>query len=341
MKITLILILLSIIVISTTIPVYAQAETFPSWVNITIEFWANGDIDDETFLKGIEYLIENEIIKVSLVSFKAQIIDVDNSIYSDNLIYSGFTPDDEIEVSWEPQIDDEFEDKTWAVVHIHEEQIKKDSSGPRQEEEKKQGGGNPNCDNEGITDADSENIDGVVGEDYIVQGFTAIGSSCQDATSSMKINVNDPSSPPTEFKLDADDLPFTFQPDVAGTWTIVVSAQGQSLTRTVEVVGSGGSGGIIANAGDDQPDILEGQDVTLDGSLSTDDIGIVSYSWVKTSGHKSPTITNLPSPPNSEFSAEVTNIPTTGPPTKVYVFTLTVFDVDGNSDSDSVTVTIS
>jgi phosphonate transport system substrate-binding protein len=54
----------------------AQAENLiPSWIKNNAGFWADGDIDDTTFLNGIEFLIENEIINVSSES---KIIDVDS-----------------------------------------------------------------------------------------------------------------------------------------------------------------------------------------------------------------------------------------------------------------------
>jgi len=53
----------------------AQAENLiPSWIKNNAGFWADGDIDDATFLNGIEFLIENKIINVSSQS---KIIDVD------------------------------------------------------------------------------------------------------------------------------------------------------------------------------------------------------------------------------------------------------------------------
>jgi len=53
----------------------AQAENLiPSWIKNNAGFWADGEIDDATFLNGIEFLIENEIIDVSSES---KIIDVD------------------------------------------------------------------------------------------------------------------------------------------------------------------------------------------------------------------------------------------------------------------------
>jgi len=252
------------------------------------------------------------------------------------------SPDDYYENHYESQIDDTYEDAYDGTNRGYGDGKGKYGSHPGKDNadaptSKAVGntkGGNPNCTNEGITDGDSENTSGEVGVDYTIQGISAIGSSCNDATASLIINVFSPGIPPL-FAAKVTQ-PFTFQPDEAGTWTIAIIAEGFFENRIVNVIAAGG---IVADAGEDQPDILEGQDVTLDGSGSTDDVGIVSYTWVQTSGFGSPTITNSAAPP--EFSAEVTNIPTTGPPTKVYVFTLTVFDIDGNSDSDSVTVTVS
>jgi phosphonate transport system substrate-binding protein len=60
-----------------TIPLTQNAQAqnlIPSWIKNNAGFWADGDIDDATFLNGIEFLIENEIINVSSES---KIIDVD------------------------------------------------------------------------------------------------------------------------------------------------------------------------------------------------------------------------------------------------------------------------
>ncbi len=53
----------------------AQAESLiPDWIKSNAGWWAEGTVDDETFLNGIEFLIENEIINVSSES---ETIDVD------------------------------------------------------------------------------------------------------------------------------------------------------------------------------------------------------------------------------------------------------------------------
>lgn len=52
----------------TTIPlaqtVQAQ-DSLPGWIKTNAGLWAGGDVDDTTFLNGIEYLVENGIIAVS------------------------------------------------------------------------------------------------------------------------------------------------------------------------------------------------------------------------------------------------------------------------------------
>ena len=53
----------------------AQAESLiPDWIKSNAGWWAEGTVDDETFLNGIEFLIENKIIDISSES---EIIDVD------------------------------------------------------------------------------------------------------------------------------------------------------------------------------------------------------------------------------------------------------------------------
>ena len=37
----------------------------PSWIKNNAGWWADGSIDDETFVQGIEYLVKENIIKVS------------------------------------------------------------------------------------------------------------------------------------------------------------------------------------------------------------------------------------------------------------------------------------
>ncbi|MCE2615038.1 MAG: phosphate ABC transporter substrate-binding protein, partial [Nitrosopumilus sp. (ex Thoosa mismalolli)] len=44
----------------------AQAQSsLPDWIKTNAGWWAEGAVDDATFLNGIEYLVENGIINVS------------------------------------------------------------------------------------------------------------------------------------------------------------------------------------------------------------------------------------------------------------------------------------
>ena len=44
----------------------AQAQSLvPDWIKTNAGWWAEGTVDDTTFLNGIEFLIENKIINVS------------------------------------------------------------------------------------------------------------------------------------------------------------------------------------------------------------------------------------------------------------------------------------
>ena len=73
---TLIVTIAIIGVSTTTVLQNAEAENLiPTWIKSNAEWWAEDTIDDATFLQGIEYLVENNIINVSSES---KIMDVDS-----------------------------------------------------------------------------------------------------------------------------------------------------------------------------------------------------------------------------------------------------------------------
>jgi len=61
--------LLFLMILATVILIpnaFAQEQTnIPSWIKNNAEWWAEGQIDDETFVSGIQYLIKVGVIKVS------------------------------------------------------------------------------------------------------------------------------------------------------------------------------------------------------------------------------------------------------------------------------------
>ncbi len=62
-------------VMSVPLTQTAQAESLiPDWIKSNAGWWSDGALDDETFLNGIRYLIENDIISVSSES---NTVDVD------------------------------------------------------------------------------------------------------------------------------------------------------------------------------------------------------------------------------------------------------------------------
>ncbi len=83
--ITLALVAVLVAIGVATIPLLqnAQAQSLvPDWIKNNAGWWAEDEIDDETFLNGIEFLLENDIINVSSES---KSIDVD-------IITIGFIP---------------------------------------------------------------------------------------------------------------------------------------------------------------------------------------------------------------------------------------------------------
>ena len=43
----------------------AQEQSIPSWIKNNAGWWANGQISDDEFVKGIQWLISNGIIKIN------------------------------------------------------------------------------------------------------------------------------------------------------------------------------------------------------------------------------------------------------------------------------------
>ncbi len=56
-------------VLSVPLTQTVQAESLvPEWIKNNAGWWDDGDLDDETFLNGIKFLLENGIIDVSYES---------------------------------------------------------------------------------------------------------------------------------------------------------------------------------------------------------------------------------------------------------------------------------
>ena len=68
-----------IISVSSSASSDSKNEGIPSWIKNNADWWSQGAISDNDFLKGIEYLVENGIISVSSGNETLQIGGVDLS----------------------------------------------------------------------------------------------------------------------------------------------------------------------------------------------------------------------------------------------------------------------
>jgi hypothetical protein len=69
------LFIVSGITVGLSLNAYAQESTsIPNWVKSTAKFWINGDVTDNDFEKGIQYLVQSKIIKISEIQQNTQSI---------------------------------------------------------------------------------------------------------------------------------------------------------------------------------------------------------------------------------------------------------------------------
>ncbi|WP_101477981.1 hypothetical protein [Candidatus Nitrosotalea bavarica] len=67
--------LVGVTVIGLFLNAYAQESTsIPNWVKSTAKLWVNGDVTDNDFEKGIQYLVQSKIIKISEIQQNSQSI---------------------------------------------------------------------------------------------------------------------------------------------------------------------------------------------------------------------------------------------------------------------------
>ena len=119
-----------------------------------------------------------------------------------------------------------------------------DAPGHNKEKSKDKGGkGKDTKETAVITDGESGNTSGIVGELFTVQGFSAIGKSGNDETDKIKLDVVAPNSTEIIKNKKGDEQPFDFTPDVSGNWKIVVTASGLTdIIRMISVIAGGGGG---------------------------------------------------------------------------------------------------
>ena len=62
--VTISVLLFSIVLLLTSSVISAEAQSIPSWIKNSAGWWADGTIDDSSFVSGIEWLVSNNIIEV-------------------------------------------------------------------------------------------------------------------------------------------------------------------------------------------------------------------------------------------------------------------------------------
>ena len=118
----------------------------------------------------------------------------------------------------------------------------------------------------------------------------------------------------------------------------VTDSAGDSDTDEVTITITSGFAAPVANAGDDQDDIVPGATVTLDGSGSTADPrrSIAEWNWTQTNGPAVTLDESVPSQPS--FTAGTLDA---GAEDVIYIFSLIITDSeDVTSESDEVTITV-
>ncbi len=76
LTLSLLAIVIGTVFVASSISQNVEAQSLiPDWIKNNAAWWAEGSVDDQTFLNGIEFLIENKIINVSS---DAQSLDVDS-----------------------------------------------------------------------------------------------------------------------------------------------------------------------------------------------------------------------------------------------------------------------
>lgn len=132
-----------------------------------------------------------------------------------------------------------------------------------------------------------------------------------------------------EVFLDGPVAYYTFMTEGEYEVTLtVVDASGNSDTDTVVVRVGPANEAPVADAGDDQLEVVEGDTVTFDGGGSSDDVDIVTYTWTFTYDGEKQTIVG-------EVVTFEFEIPGT------YIVTLNVTDAEGEWSTDTLVVVVS
>jgi mono/diheme cytochrome c family protein/cytochrome c551/c552 len=172
----------------------------------------------------------------------------------------------------------------------------------------------------------------VVNEDG---GVSLDGSASSDAEGAISYSWTQSAGPTVSLNDTAAARPSFTAPavlnDTTLTFTLTVSdTRGQLATDAVQVTVKNDNPP-VANAGPDQT-VNEGNSVALNGSASTDDLGITTYAWRQTSGTSVTLSDTAIASPSFSAPALVNSVN--------LVFQLTVTDTSGQTSSDTVQIMV-
>ena len=149
-----------------------------------------------------------------------------------------------------------------------------------------------------ITVVDENAPTAEAGEDQVVLPGTSVtldGSASRDGETALTYSWTFTSTPTATVSLSSTtaEMPTFTAPATPTvlTFTLTVTDEGNNTnTDTVTVAVRSELTPPTAEAGDDRR-VVPGSAVTLDGSGSTDDMGVMNYLWEQTSGHSTVTLT--------------------------------------------------
>jgi len=71
-------VIIGIIVLGVSLNVSAEEGLIPSWIKNTASFWVDGDVGDSEFISSLQYLINQDIIKIPITQAIATSVNLDD-----------------------------------------------------------------------------------------------------------------------------------------------------------------------------------------------------------------------------------------------------------------------
>ena len=72
-------VIIGIIVLGVSLNISAEEGLIPSWIKNTASFWVDGDVGDSEFISSLQYLINQDIIKIPITQVIAASANIDDN----------------------------------------------------------------------------------------------------------------------------------------------------------------------------------------------------------------------------------------------------------------------